>query len=983
MGVVYIAEDTLLGRRVAVKTMNINQASDERHFRSRFLREARAVSALTHAHIATIYDYGETEQGQPYIVMELVKGTTLSELMTKEKLTIARSIEIIEEVAEALAEAHHQGIIHRDIKPSNVAINERGRVKVLDFGLAKQMDVASDPERQTLLQTHTQDGVVVGTPMYLSPEQALGNKTDARSDLFTLGSLLYECIAGKPPFVGRTTGDTCARIIRDDPPPPSKLNADVSRELDRITLKALAKKPEERYQTAEEMIADLQLTHSQATGQDRAITRTMMPAGTHPTSALATLSEIFRRPRISIGYVAAGLILLALIGFAIWRLARPKPHQPTAEAQRLYDRAVEAMREGAFFRASKILQQTLQVDDQFALAHARLAEAWTELDASDKAKDELLRAHALVPDRSVLPTLVALKLQAIDNTVQRNFAKAVEDYKALAAAVPAEEKGYALFDLGRAYERNEQPEKAIEVYQEASKLSAHHVAPFLRLGVVMGRRSRYQEAYVSFDRAYQLFDIGTDIEGLIEVQLQRGVVLALEGKATDARNQLLQALEKSSALENKDKRIKVLLNLSNTEIIAGNVDQAQQYSSQAVELARANGLDNLTMQGIIDIGNAYLNKGNFPEAEKNFYEALRLAEQYKGGRSKARALLSLASSRSQQGDTNAARDFFQRALPFYEQGGYRKEVFALYVILGRAEIRAGDYDSAQRRFDQLLQLAQQAADSQSTAWAYEGLGRLDLVRQDFSQALSHYDANYGIVKTLNAKLSMGYVANNRAEVLWQLGRYDEARTALAEAQAIAEPPGRDPFKDLQAEVLLTRARAALSERKFPEALSEARKALDIRGEQSRATVVETEYISGVAESFSGRAANGRKRCEEALKIARELGVPLLLSNSLLALAQSALLAGDAQTALSAASEARHRFNANKQPESEWRAILIEALASDKAGDKTRAEENRRQALASLAAWEQRLGAELYKSYLKRPDVQESRRLLESAASPAS
>jgi serine/threonine protein kinase/Tfp pilus assembly protein PilF len=969
MGVVYIAEDTLLGRRVAVKTMNVNRASDDRHFRTRFLREARAVSALTHAHIATIYDYGETEEGQPYIVMELVKGTTLSDLMTKEKLTIARSLEIIEQVAEALAEAHHQGIIHRDIKPSNVAINERGHVKVLDFGLAKQLEVASDPERQTLLQTQTRDGVVVGTPMYLSPEQALGNEIDARSDLFTLGSVLYECIAGQPPFVGRTTADTCARVIRDDPPPPSQLNGNVSKVLDRITLKALAKKPAERYQTADEMIADLQLARSQTLGQDLTITRTIVPAGAHPTSALATLSEIFKRPRVSIGYVVAGLVLLALVGFAAWRLTRSKPHQPTAEAQRLYDRAVEAMREGAFFRASKILQQTVQADDQFALAHARLAEAWTELDSSDQAKDELLRAHSLVPDRSVLPTIDALKLQAVSNTVQRDFAKAVEDYKALAASAPEAEKGYALFDWARAYEKNNQPDKAIEIYQQSSKLNPNHPAAFLRLGVLFGRRSRYQEAYASFDQAYKLFDIGTDLEGLIEVQLQRAIALALEGKSDEARTQLLQALEKTSALENKDKRIKVLLNLSNTEIIAGNADQAQQYSSQAIDLAKANGLDSLTMQGLIDIGNAYLSKGNFPEAEKNFNNALRLADVYKGSRSKARALLALASLRSQQGDTNGARDYFQRALPFFEQGGYQKEVFALYVILGRAEIRAGDYGPAQQRFEQLLQLAQQNGDAQSAALAQEGLGKVFLSRQDLPKALFHYDANYEIVKSLNAKLSMGYIANNRAEVLWQLGRYEEARTALAEAQTISAPQGREPFKDLQKEIHLTRARMALSERKFSVAVAEAKIALEISNEPSKSTQVETGYISGLAQALSGRAADGKKRCEEALKMARQLGTPLLLSNALLAMAEAALLAGDAQTASANAAEAQQRFATYKQTESEWRSLVIQARAAEKINDPTRVQQLTQQASADFARLDQEWGKASAGGYGGRSDVQ--------------
>lgn len=139
MGVVYAAEDTHLRRRVAVKFPSA-ASSDKPHFRARILREARAVSALNHPHIATIYDYGETEEGRPFIVMELVSGRTLSDLLHTNDLTLVRAVELITDVAEALAEAHRRGIIHRDIKPSNVMINERGEVKVLDFGLAKQID---------------------------------------------------------------------------------------------------------------------------------------------------------------------------------------------------------------------------------------------------------------------------------------------------------------------------------------------------------------------------------------------------------------------------------------------------------------------------------------------------------------------------------------------------------------------------------------------------------------------------------------------------------------------------------------------------------------------------------------------------------------------------------------------------------------------------------------------------------------------------
>src|SRR5688572_22945163 len=159
MGIVYLAEDTVLGRQVAIKTLTEASGTGNQQFRTRFLREARAVSALSHPHIATIHDYGETPDGQPYIVMEFIRGETLADLMLKGTLTIPRALEIISEVAEALGEAHSHGIIHRDIKPSNVAINHRGEVKVLDFGLAKQIlpgfSDSLNPEGQTLLSAQT------------------------------------------------------------------------------------------------------------------------------------------------------------------------------------------------------------------------------------------------------------------------------------------------------------------------------------------------------------------------------------------------------------------------------------------------------------------------------------------------------------------------------------------------------------------------------------------------------------------------------------------------------------------------------------------------------------------------------------------------------------------------------------------------------------------------------------------------------------
>jgi len=328
MGVVYLGEDTHLGRLVAIKFLT---AANEQHYRSRFLREARAISTLSHPNIAVVHDYGETDEGQPFIVMEYIKGQTLSDLLLQSALTITRAVEIIEAVSEALGAAHRRGIIHRDIKPSNVLVDEMGQVKVLDFGLAKQIYEATpqdlSPNANTLLGARTSSNVVVGTPMYLSPEQATGGGVDARSDLFALGTLLYECLTGKPAFTGASLIEIGAQIIHFNPSPPSHINKRVTPELDRITLKALEKKPELRYQSAAEMAGDLRAARLGLNDKSGHRTQRIHVVPGH-SSALRTLSDSLAQPRLSIAFFAFVMVCVALAGWAIWHRLQKKVPGP-------------------------------------------------------------------------------------------------------------------------------------------------------------------------------------------------------------------------------------------------------------------------------------------------------------------------------------------------------------------------------------------------------------------------------------------------------------------------------------------------------------------------------------------------------------------------------------------------------------------------------------------------------------------------------
>ncbi len=320
MGVVYLAEDTHLGRNVALKFLS---ASQDQHSRARFLREARAVSTLSHPHIAVVHDYGETTEGQPFIVMEYIKGETLGDLLHSSALTISQAVEVVAAVAEALGAAHARGIIHRDIKPSNVIVDKEGTVKVLDFGLVKQLheeqSPGAGPDANTLL-ARTSSNVIIGTPLYLSPEQAMGAEVDARSDLFALGALLYECLAGRPAFSGGSVIEIGAQILHFNPPPPSSLNPRVNAELDRITLKALEKKTESRYQTASEMVADLKAARNALDNEDGHRTQRLVASKPSHSSAFKSISDSLRRPRLSIGvFIVALLIVVAGVWYILQR----------------------------------------------------------------------------------------------------------------------------------------------------------------------------------------------------------------------------------------------------------------------------------------------------------------------------------------------------------------------------------------------------------------------------------------------------------------------------------------------------------------------------------------------------------------------------------------------------------------------------------------------------------------------------------------
>ena len=353
MGEVYLALDSKLNRKVALKILPAEVAEDRERMR-RFVQEAKTASALNHPNIITIYEIDQTDSGH-FIATEFIDGGTLRAKLTRERMKVDEALDVAQQAAFALTAAHGAAIVHRDIKPENIMVRLDGIVKVLDFGLAKLLEGHQreliDPEADTRALVLTDPGKVLGTPQYMSPEQARGMDLDARTDIWSLGVVLYEMVAGRAPFHGETKSHTVVAILESEPPPLAIFAPDTPAELQRIVRKALAKDRDSRYQTARDLMIDLkslrrdldlqgeiERTTQPSAGQGVSGSATVVTAPTQsvtPTPAIGETTEpaslhsssgagsvrVINRHRRAFGVVAV-LLLFSVVGLGYWFFGR-------------------------------------------------------------------------------------------------------------------------------------------------------------------------------------------------------------------------------------------------------------------------------------------------------------------------------------------------------------------------------------------------------------------------------------------------------------------------------------------------------------------------------------------------------------------------------------------------------------------------------------------------------------------------------------
>lgn len=966
MGDVFLAEDIRLDRKVAIKMLPAKSIGNEQA-KKRLFREARAAATLDHPNICAIHEVGE-EGDCAYIVMQYIEGRSLSHIIKNNALSPLEVVDIGIQAAEALAEAHSRGVIHRDIKPQNVIITPRGQVKILDFGLAKILRDDSAITTSEIESRLTETGEVVGTVGYMSPEQLRDLPIDARSDLFSLGVMLYECATGKSAFVGSTKIQISLQVIEVDPQRPSHLSAVIPFEMDDIILKALAKDVEARYQSAGAMLEDLQDLREilQGSGND---TRRMNPKRDSFRSTAGTnVSGGTRKIPIR---VKAGLGVMALVILGSWsafRIWRSVPYEASSEARTWYDRGVNHMHSGTYYQASKELEQAILADDGFALAHARLAAAYVEIDNTDKAMEELVHALSLVSNRSVLTSQDAAYLDAVAATVRREFPKAIDYYRKLAGEAPDQEKANAYVDLARAYERNDDVDKAQEYYLEATKKDPLSGAAFLRLAILYGRRQD-PKADDAFNEAERIYKIMSNQEGVAETYYQRGALLAKMKRLSEAKSRLEDALKLAQNLpDNKYQLVKTQLQLSSIYYNEGDSERAKNVATEAIELAQKSRIQNLATNGLIDLGYTFLSRGEFNQAGKYFQQALDFAQRDKARTAEARAKRALGSLNQQQGNADAAIPLLEEARNFYQTSGYRKEALLASLLLGRAYSDRGDYEVAFKAFEQTLDLATELNDSALMASSHSSIAILRGEKQErYPEALSHLDESYRINDSLGAKKDMGYDQMNRGAFLWQLGRYQDAQAALALAFSIANRPEAS-FKAVLAWVNLTNAQMALSEGRFAETKDKGQQALTLAGTEIGDVAIQAKHSIGLARALSGSPQTGRPLCQEAVDRARATKSPQLVSSALLALAEVMLLSNDARGAIATAEEAQAMFARSGQQDSEWRSLLIAARASQLSGNKPAMQDYATRADALCTGLQQKWGQAAYDSYLQRPDI---------------
>lgn len=619
MGEVYLARDLKLSRAVALKFLPEALLSDPKRL-ARFEREAQVLASLNHTNIAAIHAV-EEHQGKPFLVMELVEGDTLADRMAQGPLSIADCLEISQQIAQALKAAHRKGIIHRDLKPDNIKITPDGLVKVLDFGLAKQFQNPSeevDTEAATL-HAMTIAGKVLGTPAYMSPEQALGEVADTRADVFSYGAVLYEMLTGQRPFVGATLAGVLQAVLSSDPVSPRRLRPEVPVELDMAVMKALHKKKEMRQQTADELVTQVSQISTALTLRSSGLT----PSPVRVYRDLAWRLRTWRLEHKRAALVGTALLVLVAVGalasFALKRRAAEGASATSVPRINAAAAPYELFQQGLAFldrydkvgnidAALQAFQTALSKDQKYAPAYAGLGSAYLLKYQANQDKQLLETALQNARQAVALDQHLALGRVSLGRVYveKGDYDLGASELKQALTLDPANDGAYrGLGDVERAKKNWVEAEKH---YYKAIELSPGNWDLRVALGNFYFRLSRYDEAEKAFAEAIRLAP-----DGFVGYR-NLGGVYHMQGRFVDASAQFQKALQIKPTAGTYS-------NLGTSLFFQGLYQQSVAAMEKAIELGANNS------QIWANLGDAYRwTTGNEEKAKEAYRTAIQMVQ---------------------------------------------------------------------------------------------------------------------------------------------------------------------------------------------------------------------------------------------------------------------------------------------------------------------------------------------------------------------
>jgi serine/threonine protein kinase len=935
MGEVYEAEDLQLGI-IALKTIRNGIASSSDAF-ERFRQEVQLARRVSGPQVCRIHELyllpasGKYE-ATAFLTMEYMDGITLYEKVQRDgPIQWKEAKRIALEVCEGLQLIHENGIIHRDLKTGNIMLCKHAgaaRVVLMDFGLARdfQLDAtegASSSRKKSPGKTLPQ--MIMGTPEYMAPEQFEAKPVSPATDIYALGIILYELVTGLHPYAADTPVAAAIRRAKH-PLPPSSLRPRVPGQCDRIIERCLEYDPEKRFQSAKEVAKALR-------------------AG--PANI-----ENLKRDRPWILWFAAAMVLGLVAGSIFFFWQSRQYYRPNTQALRWYDAGLAALREGNNVKATRSLQEAVAQDNHFVMAHARLAQAWSNLDFDGNAQREFLLA---TPGGRYLEPLDRMYLDAIHATVTKDSSTEIATYRQILNRLPPDQKSSGYVDLGMAYERAGDPAKALEDYKQAASLDKYSPAPFMRTAVLQSRLHHVPEAEQAFQRAQALLLTEMNQEGLAELDYERGYAANVAGDPALAESYLDKALEEAKAIPSVQLQIRTLTQLSSAAYVSSHYEEAVKHAEDAIHLAQSNQLDVWAANGYLRLANAELRQEHLPKAEDAVQEALQLSRQSQQHRVEAGANLTLASIMSKRHLSDQVIAPAQSALAYYTQNGFFMEAASASLLLIRTRRDRGEYSQALESGKAFQELAYKSGIRLLMALSEEVVGTVYLEIEQYPNALERFQNARSAADGDNAK---AYQALHCAETLWRLGRYSESDEML---QSV---PTTETFKYQLADI---RIASLLSRMKYREADALAQNTLADGPTMGADRRQQFELDEALAESHLQMKPSAFKHLENVSNGQNKDTVGDW--GTQLGVAEVDLSVGMAQQALDGATKVANHFAATKQLDSELRSLCIAASASKDLNNTAAYDQFSKKVVDISSQLQQTWDPQALRSYLARPDIQ--------------